>query len=460
MFRTRQKSKKKKYIYYFILLLLFIILFYGFNKFEIFEKEEPIINSGSTIFARADDSLSINIKDEKSGISSIKISLKLDSNDSGVLISEQRINKSKSLDLRINLADILPKPVAKYYILSIEAKDNSYWNFLRGNSASKDIVLVLDSKKPSVDLIASSPYIEKGGAAAVVFRARDENLDEIYIEDNEGKKFIAKKYLKDGFYAALIAWDPRKAEFFADIVAKDKAKNITKERIKFYLRDRKYRVSNISLNDRFLDGKIKTLSEQYSQNSELSRLERFKFINETLRESNEKIIHEISSKVPENELKNFKLSPFLPLKNSAKVADFADHRFYSYEGQSLSNSYHLGLDLASVAQAPIINSNEGKVVFVGENGIYGLNVIVYHGFGLYSLYGHCTNSYVELDEDLKKDDKIATTGVSGLALGDHLHFGILVQGVETRPEQWQDRKWLQSHIHQVLDDASKHILGR
>ncbi len=47
-----------------------------------------------------------------------------------------------------------------------------------------------------------------------------------------------------------------------------------------------------------------------------------------------------------------------------KVADFADHRYYSYNGQFVSDSYHMGLDLASVAQAPIISNNAGKVVLL------------------------------------------------------------------------------------------------
>lgn len=459
MFKTRRK--KRRYLYYFIFIFVVVILFYSFSKFGFFEKEEPIIHVSNTIFTNPNEDLNIKITDAISGISDISIILKLDSNDSGVTISKQSIKKEKELNVRLKLSEILPKNSGKYYVLRVEAKDSSYWNFLKGNIATKDIVIVLDSKKPLVNVIAHSPYIEKGGAAAVVFRARDDNLAEVYIEDNEGRKFIAKKYLKDSFYAALIAWDPRKKDFSANVVAKDKAKNITKERIKFTVQDRKYRISNIALKDSFLDGKIKSLTQQYSpEGSDFNKLESFKFINETLRNSNEKLIHELSSKIPENELKNFKLSPFLPLKNSAKVADFADHRFYSYENEAVSNSHHLGLDLASVAQAPIISSNEGSVVFAGENGIYGLNILIYHGFGIYSLYGHCTNSYVQLHDEVKKGDEIATTGISGLALGDHLHFGILVQGIETRPEQWQDKKWLQTHIHQVLDNGSKYILGR
>jgi len=44
-----------------------------------------------------------------------------------------------------------------------------------------------------------------------------------------------------------------------------------------------------------------------------------------------------------------------------------------------------------------------------------------------------------------------------LALGDHLHFGILVQGVEVRPEEWMDKGWMRDNIYEVIKSAKKMI---
>ena len=118
----------------------------------------------------------------------------------------------------------------------------------------------------------------------------------------------------------------------------------------------------------------------------------------------------------------------------------------------------MGLDLASTARADIFASLDGKVVFAEENGIYGINVIIDHGFGLYSLYGHCSSKLVAEGDEVKAGEIIAKTGISGLALGDHLHFGILVQGIEVRPEQFQDEKWLESNINAVFAEGRKIIL--
>ena len=68
-------------------------------------------------------------------------------------------------------------------------------------------------------------------------------------------------------------------------------------------------------------------------------------------------------------------------------------------------------------------------MFAKYNGIYGNNIIISHGLGVYSLYGHCSSMLVDEGEKIKAEQVIAKSGMTGLALGDHLHFGILVQGV-------------------------------
>ncbi|AXP09135.1 M23 family peptidase [Campylobacter hepaticus] len=450
---------KKTKIYLFILFLM-IILFFFISKLSIFEKNPPQILMSDVIYTNLKKPISVHIKDDESAIKNVQIILHKDDNNT-MVIADEKISNLKDLTLQIALPKLGYKENIKSLILEIVAKDSSLWNFFDGNEARKQIALIIDNTPPKIDIISNSYQIEQGGGAAVVFKVDDDNLDKVYIQTNKGKIFKATPYIKDGYYAALIAWDARDDEFRAFVVASDKAGNISKERIKYYLLNRKYRISNINLTDKFLDGKIENLANQYApENSNFNRYEKFKFVNETLRDSNEALIHEVTSKVPEEKLEHFDLNLFLPLKNGMKVADFADHRYYSYNGQFISDSYHMGLDLASVAQAPIISNNEGKVVFAQENGIYGLNLILYHGFGVYSLYGHCSSKNINLDEEVARQSIIAKTGTSGLALGDHLHFGILIQGVETRPEQWQDKKWIEDNIYNVLNEGKKIILGK
>ncbi|MEB2823696.1 M23 family metallopeptidase [Campylobacter upsaliensis] len=452
------RKKTRNLLWLLIIILLFLGSFFILNL-SIFEKNAPQILVEDTLYTNLKSPLLVKVKDEESAVKSIKIVLKKDDNDPGVILADGKIKQDKEVSLQINLPKQAYKDKTNSYLLEIWAKDTSFWNF-NGNEAYKKVVVMIDNEAPKLNIISNSYNIEQGGAASVVFKAEDANLKELFIETNKGRIFKVTPYLKKDYYAALIAWDAKDEEFRAYVIAKDAAGNIAKERIRYYLLNRKYRVSNINLSDKFLDGKIENLASIYApKNNTFTRFEKFKFVNETLRLSNEELIHKITSAVPEESFGEFNINLFLPLKNAAKVADFADHRYYSYNGQFVSDSYHMGLDLASTSEAPIISNNTGKVVFAEENGIYGLNLILYHGFGIYSLYGHCSSSNVELNENVAKDSIIAKTGVSGLALGDHLHFGILVQGVETRPEQWQDKKWLENNIYKVFNDAKKVIMG-
>ncbi|TKX28427.1 peptidase M23 [Campylobacter sp. MIT 12-5580] len=452
-----RRKKTNKIIFLLVLVVIALALFFA-KQFEIFEKNPPVIYAEDKVYLNLAEPIIMRIADEQSGLASIKITLKKDSNDSGVVIKDERLNNKFESTLEIFLPKNSYKEKINSYIMQVEAKDKSFWNFFGGNTAFKEILIILDDKKPLVSILSNSYQIEQGGAASVVFKVKDENLDQVFIQTDKGKVFAVSPYLKQDYYASLIAWDSKDEDFRAYVVAKDKAGNTTKERIRFYLKNRQYRNSNIALNDRFLEGKIQTLAEQYApQGSNFNKLESFKFVNEDLRLGNEKRIHALTAQVSNQTLKSFPIRLFLPLKNAMKVADFADHRFYSYEGEFVSDSYHMGLDLASVAKAPIFSSNDGRVVFAEENGIYGINIVIDHGFGLYSLYGHCTVSEVSVGDEVKAGDIIADTGVSGLALGDHLHFGILIQGVEVRPEEWQDSNWIKNNISKVLDEGKKII---
>ncbi|RUM74043.1 MAG: M23 family peptidase, partial [Sulfurovum sp.] len=77
----------------------------------------------------------------------------------------------------------------------------------------------------------------------------------------------------------------------------------------------------------------------------------------------------------------------------------------------------------------------------------------------YTLYGHCSNIMVQEGDEIAAGTAIAQTGMTGLALGDHLHFGILVQGIEVRPEEWMDKKWINDNINKVFKEADKIING-
>ena len=164
-----------------------------------------------------------------------------------------------------------------------------------------------------------------------------------------------------------------------------KQKNKSEKLIPISKRKKVYRTSTINLSDRFLKGKITSLYNDFSTDEEIKAplIQRFKFINEKQRTKDEDKIQQVTTPPsdPLSEFKKFRITPFYPLKNAAKVASFGSFRIYNRYGKKVSISYHKGLDLASVKRDSVKSTNAGRVVFSDFNGIYGNMVIIDHTMG-------------------------------------------------------------------------------
>jgi murein DD-endopeptidase MepM/ murein hydrolase activator NlpD len=182
--------------------------------------------------------------------------------------------------------------------------------------------------------------------------------------------------------------------------------------------------------------------------SETPMVDKFLKVNRELRNSNGKQLLEI---VSETDKKLYWKGAFLRLPHSARKANFADHRNYKYKDHVIDQQVHLGIDLASVAHSPVPSSNSGKVVFTGHLGIYGKTVVIDHGFGVFSTYSHLSAFSVKQGQVVSKGDTIGRTGSTGLAGGDHLHFGIMVHNTFVNPVEWWDATWIKNNISTKIE---------
>ncbi|HSB61702.1 MAG TPA: M23 family metallopeptidase, partial [Vicinamibacteria bacterium] len=80
-------------------------------------------------------------------------------------------------------------------------------------------------------------------------------------------------------------------------------------------------------------------------------------------------------------------------------------------------------------------------------------VVLDHGYGLMSLYGHLSTLAVAAGQEVARGETLGQTGATGLAGGDHLHFTMLLHGLAVNPNEWWDAHWIGDRLARKLGAA-------
>jgi murein DD-endopeptidase MepM/ murein hydrolase activator NlpD len=326
--------------------------------------------------------------------------------------------------------------------LRISARDWSWRDGFRGNEARVDIPVTIDLAPPRIAVASGLTYVRRGGAGAVVYSVSEPTVrDGVRV----GDRF---------FPGAPLPGDPsRRAALFAvatdtprdppvRVVAVDDAGNESGARWPVVVQERVLPEAAITVPQVFLDTTVSELARAEKIDAPGS-IESFQVVNTTLRGANERRIRELVAETADEKLWT---GPFAQLYGSKVTSRFAEHRNYFFAGEKISEATHFGYDLAATAAAGVTASNAGTVIFADELGIYGNCVLVDHGLGLTTLYGHLSRVDVAVGDRVTKGQTLGLSGSTGLAGGDHLHFAILVRGVYVDPLEWWDPSWVQTHI--------------
>lgn len=97
---------------------------------------------------------------------------------------------------------------------------------------------------------------------------------------------------------------------------------------------------------------------------------------------------------------------------------------------------HTGLDIAASTGTAIKAAASGTVTYSGVRGGYGNLVVISHGNGVQTFYGHCSKRYVSAGDKVSQGDKIAAVGSTGNSTGPHLHLEVRVNGVAYNPQHY------------------------
>jgi murein DD-endopeptidase MepM/ murein hydrolase activator NlpD len=328
------------------------------------------------------------------------------------------------------------------------------------STAAKDFQVRLEP--PRIAVLSTKHYINLGGSEMVVYKATPPDVASgVRVGEVEYPGFPAA--------GAVAGADPSiKVAFFSLLhdqaidtpivaFARDEAGNQVKASFVDMVFPKPFKKSRIEIDDKFINRVVPEILEHAPElkmtapaESSPEMLAAFLRINGELRRLNAQQIAALARKTSAERLWH---ETFLQLGNSQVEASFADHRTYVYKGKDVDQQTHLGFDLAVTAHVPVAAANSGTVLNASWLGIYGNCVIIDHGMGVQSLYGHLMSFDVKVGDTVTRGQTVGRSDSTGLAGGDHLHFTLLVGGQMVNPVEWWDAHWIADRVERKLKEA-------
>ena len=441
----KRKGSAKRYVYLFLLALICVGLIYILPEIEWHSPEIRIHLSSEYLGLNP---FEVELRDRGKGIKKFKITL---TDKYGEVVILERTYPSPVIEDSV-LVKINPETLgikSQKATLRVTAVDDSKIRLFIGNKTTVKKNVVIDFIPPTITVMSTGQYIMRGGSGVVIYEVSEDTANSgVQVGENffpgYGGYFI-NPHIHMAFYSHPynISSGVR-----AVLSAVDKAGNTTLNNFNYILKENIYTEKTVNISDSFIINKVAPLYGKGSENKELKEI--FLTVNRELRSQNDNTITDTTKDSSPSILW---YGPFHQLSNSKVEAGFPDRRTYIYKGKIIDKQYHLGYDLAVVKRYPVEAANSGVVAFTGDLGIYGQSVILDHGFGIFTLYSHMSSTGVKKGENIKKKQVIGRTGQTGLAGGDHLHFGVYISGVPVNPLEWWDRSWVYENLISQIEDA-------
>jgi murein DD-endopeptidase MepM/ murein hydrolase activator NlpD len=318
--------------------------------------------------------------------------------------------------------------------LRIEAQGND----LRAATGRLEVAVEVNTRPPQVAADGFQHYINQGGAELVTFTVSGYWTEAgVRVGPYTFRSFpMPGRPAGERFALFAFPWDAP-AGAVPVVFARNPSGAEATARFWFKVFPKRFRTRDLQIPDSFIEKVVGELDPNGS--GEL--VERFLKINGEMRRQNNQVLADLRLKTEERLLWS---GPFR--RYGMTESEFADTRNYVYKGKTIDRQTHLGFDLADVPHAAVEAANDGKVVWAAPLGIYGNCVVVDHGYGLQSIYGHLSQIAVQPGETVKKGQELGRSGATGMAGGDHLHFSMQVDGVQITPVEWWDEHWIHDRI--------------
>jgi hypothetical protein len=321
--------------------------------------------------------------------------------------------------------------------LLVEVSSNDFAN----RSSSVTTAVQINTQPPVVTADSAQHYINQGGSELVTF-----NVSGYWTEAGvRVGKYTFRSFPVPGksdpnagerFSLFAFPWDVP-GDTIPVVYARNPSGAESTARFWTKVFPKQFRSRELTLEDPFLQKVVNELDPGGSG----QLVDRFLKINGEMRRQNNQFLADLRWKTEPAMLWQ---GPFFRI---GKVESFfADQRTYTYKGKRVDQQMHLGFDLSDVQGAPVKSANAGKVIHAGPLGIYGNCIVVDHGYGLQSIYGHLRQINVKVGDSVQKEQVMGRSGETGLAGGDHIHYSIQVDGVQVNPIEWWDEHWIKDRV--------------
>ena len=423
-----------------------------FTLFQLVLSSRPVVALGAPFkLVGRNAPLIVDVKDPRHGVKALRISVEQGDKEH-VLLDEHYEPPRPEVHFRWTAAqDKALRLVEGPGRLSVKARNASWGGFFRGRAASIDQPFTARLVPPRIEVLTTQHYVNQGGCDMVVYRVGPEAVESGVVAGTaffRGYPLPGARDPKVHFAVFAYPYDAT-ANVPVRLRARDEAANEALASFNVKVTRKAFRSRSLPVDDAFLEKVVpEILSQSPSLQDQGDLVKNYLAINRDLRKANNAQLAELAAKSPPQFLWS---RPFQQLGNSKVEASFADRRTYTYKGREIDRQDHLGYDLASTANAPVSASNDGVVVMADFFGIYGNTVVIDHGYGLLSLYGHLSSFAVKVGDAVKRGQPIGNSGASGLAGGDHLHYSMVLQSVQVDPKEWWDPHWIADRITSKLE---------
>ncbi len=327
--------------------------------------------------------------------------------------------------------------------LIVEATSND----LRGKTARLERDLTVVTQPPTVSVDSEQHYLYIGMADLATFNVSGAYSQAgVRVGDQTFRAWPMPGGKSGLFSLYAFAWNMPPSTLPLVYAANGAGNDVTSPLTVIFPKKEQphYTVHDLQVSDAFLQKVVGELDPNGSGDP----VARFVKINSQMRRENNKTLSDLQYKTADHWLFS---QPFQRQSHSQAEATFADLRNYIYHGKKIDQQAHLGYDLAVTQHVGVEASNDGRVVYAAPLGIYGNCIVVDHGYGLQTIYGHLSHIDVHEGDVVKKGQVMGQSGMTGMAGGDHIHFAMQLDGVQIDPKEWWDPHWIHDHIARRID---------